>query len=174
MRIRFLLLLVGGAVLAATNTGGGPAEYVIGNLNGISPGSEGVLALEDNRAVFRSGKAAFAIRYQDIHNAELGAKVNPPADAPAYKVWQLHKRIINRPVHRMLTMEFVDQQGNSQTMTLELEEAAAVDTMNVLDLKLGRKHRATNGEAWWGDSLWKTPANHNTVSPEPLGNPPSR
>lgn len=173
MRIGILFLLVGSVMLAGANAGGGLAEYVIGNLDGISPGSEGILVLEKSQAVFRSGKISLAIRYRDVHDAELGTKLNPPADVPLYKVWQLHKRFVNRPVHQMLTLQFVDPSGNSQTMTLEMEEAAAVDTMNELELKLGKKHRATNGEAWWGDSLWKTPNNHNTVSPEPLGNPPS-
>jgi hypothetical protein len=173
MRVGFLLLLAGGVVFAGAKTGA-PAVYVVGNLNGISPGSEGILALDEDKAEFRSGKMTFPILYHDIHNAELGTKLNPPSDAPLYKIWQLHKRFVGRPVHQMLTVEFVDKDSNSQTMTLELEESVAVDTMTALEFKLGKKHRATNGEAWWGDSLWKTSQNHNTVSPDPLGNAPTQ
>ncbi len=173
MRIGLLWMLTSGLALAGANTGGGPAVYVIGNLDGISPGSEGVLVLDEGRAVFRSGKTGIAIRYQDIRNAELGTKLNPPADAPLYKVWQLYKRFAARTVHQMLQVDFVDKDGNGQSMTLELEEAAAVDTLATLEFKTGKRHPATNAEAWWGDSLWKTPENHNTVSAEPLGNAPN-
>jgi hypothetical protein len=173
MRIGLLLLLIGGAALAGANAGGGPAVYVIGNLDGISPGSEGILVLDEGRAIFRSGKTGVAIRYQDIRNAELGTKLNPPADVPLYKIWQLYKRFAGRTVHQMLMLEFVNKDGNGQSMTLELEEAAAVDTLAALEFRTGKRHRATNGEGWWGDSLWKTPENHNTVSAEPLGNAPN-
>jgi hypothetical protein len=80
---------------------------------------------------------------------------------------------MDRPVHQMLTVEFVDKDGNKQTMTLELEETAAVDTLMALEYRQGKRHRATNGDPWWGDSLWKTPQNHNTVSPDPVGNTPT-
>jgi hypothetical protein len=172
MRIGLIVLLAGELLRAGVIPAGTPAVYVIGNLSGISPGSEGVLALEDSQAVFRSGKTVIPIRYQDLHNAELGTRLNPSAEVPVYKVWQLHKRFSTRSAHQMLILEFLDKDGNSQTMTLELAETAAGDTMTALDFKLGKKHRATNGEAWWGDSLWKTPQNQNTVSPEPLGNAP--
>lgn len=173
MRMCWFLLLTGCAVVAASKTNSAPAVYVVGNVDGISPGAEGILALEDEKAVFRSGKMAVAIRYRDIHAAELGTKLNPPVDAPIYKVWQLHKRFVGRTTHQMLNLEYADKEGNKQAMTLELDEAAASDTWEALELKTGKKHRATNGEAWWGDSLWKTPQNHNTVSADPLGVPPA-
>ena len=173
MRLGSLLLFACCVVTAGSKPFGAAAVYVVGNLEGISPGSEGILALEEDKAVFHSGKMAFPIRYHDIHNAELGTKLNPPADAPIYKVWQLHKRFVGRTTHQMLNLEYADKDGNNQTMTLELDEAAAVDALDALDLKTGKKHRATNGEAWWGDSLWKTPQNRNTVSADPLGNPPA-
>src|ERR1700690_2712351 len=120
MRIGLLLLLTGGAAFAGANTGGGPAVYVIGNLDGISPGGEGILVLDEGRAIFRSGKTGIAIRYQDIRNAELGTKLNPPTDAPLYKFWQLYKRFAARTVHQMLQVDFINKDGNGQSMTLEL------------------------------------------------------
>jgi hypothetical protein len=173
MRILSLALLACCAVSAGSKATSAAAVYVVGNLDGISPGSEGILALDEDKAVFRSGKMSFPIRYHDIHSAELGTKLNQPVDAPLYKVWQLHKRFVGRTAHQMLNLELVDKDGNNQTLTLEMEESSAAETLDALEFKMGKKHRATNGEAWWGDSLWKTPQNRNTVSPEPLGVPPA-
>jgi len=180
MRIFGLLILLSAASFAggnaSANSGGGPAVYVIGNLEGISPGAEGMLVLEDTQAVFRSGKSVTAIPYTDIHDAELGTKVMPPSDIPLYKVWQLHKRFLTeRAMHQMITFGFTDSEGKDQTVTLELEESAAAETINEVEIRQGkrvRSRRATNGDGWWGDSLWKTQSNHNTVNPETVGKTP--
>jgi hypothetical protein len=168
MRIVWLWLLASGVALA----GGAPSVYVVGNVTKLSPGDEGILVLDQGKAVFRSGKTVLPIPYADMRNVELGTRLNPPSDVPLYKVWQLHKRFLDRPMHQMLTVEFVDKDGEHQTMTLEMDESAAAETLTALEIKQGKRRRATNGEAWWGDSLWKTNKNHNTVSPETLGNPP--
>jgi hypothetical protein len=176
MRMLYVLILSCGAALAGA--GGGPAVYVIGNLEGVSPGSEGMLVLEDGKAVFRSGKVVTAIPYSDIRDAELGTKVMPPTDIPLYKVWQLHKRFLTeRALHQMLTLEFADKDGKQQTMTLELEETAAAETLAEVEIRQGKRappRRATNADGWWGDSLWKTPRNDNTVGPETLGKAPTK
>jgi hypothetical protein len=174
--VLWVLILSCGAALAGA--GGGPAVYVIGNLEGISPGTDGTLVLEGSKAVFRSGKIVTAISYSDIRNAELGTRVMPPSDIPLYKVWQLHKRLLTeRPMHQMLTFEFADQDGNQQTMTLELEETAAAETLAEVEIRQGKRtppRRATNADSWWGDSLWKTRRNNNTVDPETLGKQPAK
>src|SRR5881409_3963388 len=112
MRVLCSLILSCAAVIAGA--GGGPAVYVIGNLEAMAPGSEGVLVLEDSKAVFRSGKVVTAIPYADIRDAALGTKVMPPSDIRLYKVWQLHKRFTERTMHQMLTFEFADQDGKEQ------------------------------------------------------------
>ena len=174
MRIGLWLLACGTVLVGAgASTAGRPAAYVVGNLDKLSPGDEGVLVLDEGKAIFRSGKTVLAIPYADMRNAELGTKVMPPSDVPLYKVWQLHRRFVDRPMHQMLTVEFVDKDGDDRTMTLELEETAAVETLTAIEIKTGKRRRATNGDGWWGDSLWKTNQNHNTVSPETLGNPPA-
>ncbi len=161
MRIGLWLLVCGTVLVGAgASTAGRPAAYVVGNLDKLSPGD--------------SGKTVLAIPYADMRNAELGTKVVPPSDVPLYKVWQLHRRFVDRPMHQMLTVEFGDKDGNDRTMTLELEETAAVETLTAIEIKTGKRRRATNGDGWWGDSLWKTNQNHNTVSPETLGNPPAQ
>jgi len=176
MRIASLLLVASVAALA--DAGGGPAVYVVGNLGGISPGDEGTLVLDHDAVVFRSGKTVLSLPYGDIHNVELGTRVTPPADAPLYKVWRLPKRFLTeRPMHQMVNFEFADKDGNDHSMTLEFEEAAAIQTLMEIEIRQGKRtppRRATNGDPWWGDSVWKTSRNNNTVSPESLGTSPGK
>ncbi len=171
MRSIAILLLL--SVVAFAGSGGGPAVYVVGNLDSVSPGAEGILVLEKDQAVFRAGKTVLPMPYSDIHNVELGTKV-VPTTVPLYKVWQLHKRfLVEHPAHRMLNFEFSDKEGNDQSLTLEFDESAANETLAEIEIHQGKRippKRATNGDAWWGDSAWKTTRNNNTVSPEDLGN----
>src|SRR5947207_9238278 len=98
MRIVSLVLLASVAALAGA--GGGPAVYVVGNLEGVSPGDEGTLVLDRDAVVFRSGKTALSLPYRDIHNVELGTRVMPPNDAPLYKISRLPKRFLTeRTMH---------------------------------------------------------------------------
>ena len=170
-----LLLASVGALAGA---GGGPTVYVVGNLDGVSPGDEGTLVLDRDTVVFRSGKTVLSLPYSDIHNVELGTRVMPPADAPLYKVWRLHKRFLTeRPMHQMVNFQFADKGGNDQTMTLEFEEAAANQTLVEIEIRQGKRtppKHPTNGDSWWGDSAWKTNRNENTVSPESLGTSPGK
>ncbi len=165
--MRIVLFLLACGVLFGSSSSGTPASYVVGNIGKLSPGDEGKLVLLEEKAVFRSGKNEIAVPYDDIQNAELGTKLKPAPDASLLKVWQLHKRFTDRTMHQMLIVEF----GDGQTMTLELEESAAAETLEAIQIKTGKLRRATNAEPWWGDSLWKTNKNNNTVSPEALGNP---
>jgi len=172
MRGAFTLILASAAAFAGT--GGGPAIYMVGNLNAVSPGAEGILALEENNAVFRSGKTVLSLPYGDIDNVELGAKVTSRPDAPLYKVWRLPQRFLTEhPMLQMVNFEFTDKDGNHQSMTLELDESAANETLAEIEIRQGKRippKRATNADPWWGDSAWKTTRNKNTVSPEALGN----
>ena len=176
LRIGSVLLLASAAALAGA--GGGPAVYVVGNLDSVSPGATGVLVLEKDRAVFRSGKTVLPVPYSDIHNVELGTKVVPSSGVPLYKVWQLPKRFLTeRAAQRMVNFEFSGKDGNDQSMTLELDETAANETLVEIEIRQGKRtlpKRATNGDPWWGDSVWKTSGNNNTLSPEALGNSPAQ
>jgi hypothetical protein len=175
--MRSISILLLSSVVALAGSGGGPAVYVVGNLDNVSPGAEGILVLEKEQAVFRSGKIVLPMPYADIHSVELGTKVVPPS-APLYKVWQLHKRLLTeRPAQRMINFEFTDKDGKDQSMTLEFSESAANETLAEIEIRQGKRtapKRATNGDPWWGDSVWKTTGNNNTVSPEDLGNTPGK
>ena len=130
--------------------------------------------LDRDAAIFRSGKAVLSVPYRDIHNVELGTRVMPPTEAPLYKVWRLPKRFLaERPMHQMVNFQFADKDGNDQTITLEFEEAAANQTLVEIEIRQGKRtppKHATNGDSWWGDSVWKTTGNNNTVAPESPGN----
>ena len=171
MRIASLLLLT--SVVSFAGAGGGPAVYVVGNLDNVTPGDAGTLVLDHDAVVFRSGKTVLSLPYSDIHNVELGTRVMPPTDAPLYKVWRLPKRFLTeRAMHQMINFQFADKDGNDQTMTLEFEEAAANQTLVEIEIRQGKRtppRRATNGDPWWGDSAWKTASNNNTLSPDPMG-----
>jgi hypothetical protein len=173
--MRSISILLLSSVVAVAGSGGGPAVYVVGNLDGVSPGAEGILVLEKEQAVFRSGKTVLPMPYSDIHSVELGTKVVPPS-APLYKVWQLHKRfLVEHPAQRMVNFEFTDKDGKDQSITLEFAESAANETLAEIEIHQGKRiapKRATNGDPWWGDSVWKTGGNNNTVSPEDIGNAP--
>src|ERR1700722_14745104 len=176
MRIASLVLLTSMAALAGT--GGGPAVYVVGNLDGVSPGDEGILVLDRDAAVFRSGKTVLALRYSDIHNVELGTRVMAPADVPLYKVWRLPKRFLTeRRMHQMVNFQFADKAGNDQIITFEFEEAAANQTLVEIEIRQGKRtapKHASTGDSWWGDSVWKTTGNGNTVAPDALANSTAR
>jgi hypothetical protein len=174
--MRIVSLLLFASVAALAGAGGGLAVYVVGNLDGVSPGDEGTLVLEHDAVVFRSGNTVVSVPYGDIHNVELGTRVMPPSDAPLYKVWRLPKRFLTeRAMHQMVNFEFAHKDGNDQNMTLEFEEAAANQTLVEIEIRQGKRtppKHATNGDSWWGDSAWKTNRNNNTVTPESLGTSP--
>ena len=175
--MRSITIFLLSSVAAIAGSGGGPAVYVVGNLDNVSPGAEGILVLEKDQAVFRSGKTVLPMPYADIHTVELGTKVVQPS-APLYKVWQLHKRFqADHPAQRMLNFEITDKDGKDQSITLEFGESAANETLAEIEIRQGKRiapKRATNGDPWWGDSVWKTTGNNNTVSPEDLGNTPAK
>jgi hypothetical protein len=174
--MRIVSLLLFASVAALAGAGGGLAVYVVGNLDGVSPGDEGTLVLDHDAVVFRSGNTVVSVPYDDIHNVELGTRVMPPSDAPLYKVWRLPKRFLTeRAMHQMVNFEFAHKDGNDQNMTLEFEEAAANQTLVEIEIRQGKRtppKHATNGDSWWGDSAWKTNRNNNTVTPESLGTSP--
>src|SRR5579863_9563730 len=175
--MRSISILLLSSIVVFAGSGGGPVVYVVGNLDGVSPGAEGILVLEKDQAVFRSGKTVLPMPYSDIHNVELGTKV-VPTNAPLYKVWQLHKRfLMEHPTQRMVNFDFADKDGKDQSMTLEIEESADNETLAEIEIHQGKRippKRATNGDPWWGDSAWKTSRNNNTVSPEDMGKSPAK
>jgi hypothetical protein len=163
MRIPFLLVLLGGMVLAAANVH--TTTYVVGNLDNIAAGAIGTVNLSDDRAiVFRTRETTVEVAYESINKAELGARVTHTPDVPFYKVWELHKRLLApRDSTQYLTVDFKSAGGQDRTMTLELDASVASDLLAVIEIHQGKRPAAVydaRPDQWWGDGTWKT--NRNT------------
>ena len=132
------------------------ATYVVGNLDGVEAGAEGVLTVDSDRLVFRAGKNTVEVPYKQMIQVELGPTLTHSVDVPLYRVWQLHKRFLaEKPTFQNLTLNFTGDDGKEQSMTLELLEGATLQTFDTILIKTGRKPRRPK-EDWWGDSYWRT------------------
>ncbi|MEQ1946281.1 MAG: hypothetical protein ABL995_03780 [Bryobacteraceae bacterium] len=151
--IAALSVLTCGLALAATTR---DATYVVGNLEGVEAGSDGLITVDNNQLIFRSGKITVEVPYKKLTLVELGATLTHSVDVPIYRVWQLHKRLLaEKPTFQNLTLNFTDADGKEQSMTLELLEGVALQTHDYLLVKTGRKPKRPQ-EDWWGDSYWRT------------------
>src|SRR5258708_25490384 len=139
-------------VLCAASASSREATYVVGNLEGVEAGAEGVLTVDSGTLVFRSGKITVEVAYKDVAQAELGPTLTHSVDVPLYRVWQLHKRFLaEKPTFQNLTVNFMDDDGKEQSMTLELLETAALQTYDTILIRTGRKPSRPK-EDWWADS----------------------
>lgn len=145
--------------------------YVDGNVASLKPNTGGTLVFTDNNSmVFRTGLAEVAVPYANILRAELGPTQTHSHDAPAYKVWDLPKRL-HRTETQLLVLEFKNGLGENQSMTLELAKPAASSVLQTIEDRTGKPEEAkaasANGDskdkdAWWGDSYWKTNRNQDS------------
>jgi len=154
------------------------STYVDGNIAALKPNTGGTLVFtDDNAMTFRTGLAEVAIPYKGIRKAEAGAtQVHSHSDAPAYKVWTLPRRL-HRTETQLLTVEFKNEQGEDQTMTLEMAKPSAGNVLATIEghTEVGAAAQAAAARAkqddWWGDRYWKTTRNSeqwngNTISSE--------
>ncbi|HEY4363202.1 MAG TPA: hypothetical protein VGN17_19690 [Bryobacteraceae bacterium] len=143
------------------------STYVEGNVPTLKPNTGGTLVFTDTSAMtFKTGLEEVPVPYAGISRAELGATQVHSHDQPAYKVWsRLHKTET-----QLLTVNFKNGQGETQTMTFELAKPAANAVLATIEGHTARPSAASNGgattkmgkessEAWWGDDVWKTNRN---------------
>jgi hypothetical protein len=142
---------------AVTNREG---TYVVGNLDGLEPGAEGIVHVDGDGLTFRSGKVTIEAPYAKITATEMGPTLTHSEDVPLYKVWQLHKRFADRTMYQNFTVNFKDAAGNDRSMTLEVTAAAAAEMHETLERRTGQKARSQQDD-WWGDDLWRTDRNHH-------------
>jgi hypothetical protein len=132
------------------------ATYVVGNLDSVVVGAEGVLTLDSDKLVFHAGKATVEAPYKKVTEVQLGPTLTHSVDVPLYRVWELHKRFLaERPTFQNLTLIFAGDDGKARSMTLELLESATLETYDTILIRTGRKPRHPK-EDWWGDSYWRT------------------
>ncbi len=150
------------------------STYVDGNVTSLKPNTGGTLVFtDDNSMLFRTGLAEVAVPYSSIQRAELGATQTHGHDTPAYKIWDLPKHL-HRTETQLLTLEFKNGLGESQTMTLELAKPAASNVLATIEEHTSKPAESRAAEkaavasssdsknAWWGDDYWKTNRNQDT------------
>ncbi len=174
-----LAVLACGAALAEPRPEA--TTYVDGNLTGVSPNTGGTLMFSDEKAMYlRTSSANVTVPYASISKAELGATRQHSHQVPAYKVWDLHKRLNENTRTQYLTLAFKSGDGDAQTMTLELAQSAVPSVMTTLQshtrpgivpaasvppVKLTEEQvnaaapEPPMNTAWWGDDWWKTSSN---------------
>ena len=168
--MRSISLLLLSSVIAVAGSGGGPAVYVVGNLDSVSPGAEGILVLEKEQAVFRSGKTVLPMPYADIHNVELGTKVVPPV-SPSLQGLAIAQTLPGespRATNGELSSSRI-KTAKTKASRWSSRKPPPTQTLAEIEIHQGKRiapKHATNGDPWWGDSVWKTAGNNNTVSPE--------
>lgn len=154
------------------------STYVDGNVASLKPNTGGTLVFsDDNSMVFRTGLAEVAVPYDKIMRAELGATQTHSHDAPAYKVWDLPKRL-HKTETQLLVLEFKNGLGENQTMTLELAKPAATSVLATIEERTAPKSAdakaaaasADSKDAWWGDSFWKTNRNQDSWAAKQASN----
>jgi len=169
--------------------------YIDGNVAGVSPHTGGTLMFSDEKAMhFRSASANVTVPYERITKAELGATKTHAHEIPVYKVWALHKRLNETTETRYLTLAFKSDEGDDQTMTLELAKSAVPNVMATIQSHahqgvvpadavppvkltqeqiLAAKPADAASAPWWGDDYWKTTRNQDKWNKAASNNAPT-
>jgi hypothetical protein len=157
MRFSITFILSCGLAIAA----GDPrtATYISGNIEGVAANTGATIDVSGEKALkLNAGEKALEVPYASIANAEAGeVTIVTPESEPLYKVWKLHKRILNRKELQQVKVDFKAASGENRSMTLEVERATADQLLWAIEVH-GPKADPSK-QAWWGDSIWKTKRN---------------
>ena len=151
-----LTILAGGLVFAAESAN---ITYIDGNLADLTPNSGATLNMNNEQSMeLETPLHKVKIPYAQISNTEMGKLVtHAPAPEPLYKVWTLPKRLV-KPESRQMTVAFTNENGQNQTMTIELSRTAADEVFATIE----RHSPKVANSSWWGDKYWKTGRNRDT------------
>lgn len=177
----FVLSGVGFASDTATSTPRPEnTTYVDGTVSSLKPNTGGTLVFNDEKSItFRTGTADVAVPYANISRAELGATQEHSHEVPLPGPLRLLKLPLGHKTEtQLLTLQFKNGLGDTQTMTLSLAKPAAGNVLTTIEERTGKTvTRNESGgktvvakadgknpskDAWWGDSYWKT--NRNVAS----------
>ena len=159
--MRFLTLptltILAGGLLAAADSA--TVTYIDGNVAELAPSRGATLYLTNPQFMeLRTPLHNVQIPYAQISKAELSSvMVHTSAPEPAYKVWALPKRLVKSET-RQMTVAFKAQNGEDQTMTLEMSKSSAEGALATIERHSGK---VANSD-WWGDNYWKTNRNKDT------------
>lgn len=146
-----------GSVIAA-DFSSRTVTYLQGNIDGITQNAGGKLDLTNSKVLtLRASDTKLEVPYAIIFGAERKEAVVTVAKEPVYKVWSLHKRIVEPTKPHEVSFDYKDKTGNLHSMTLEMD-AATADRLFWRLQQADAKKVATKG-GFWGDSVWKTHRN---------------
>lgn len=138
--MRTTLLILATSCLAFAALPAQTTTYVDGNLTGVTPNSGGTLTFDDEKAMhLRTGLTQFAVPYEGVSHAELGAVKTTSHAVAFYKVWERHKP---KTETQLLVVNFKNDQGEEKTMTLELARPAAQSILSDLQTRTGKNFGA--------------------------------
>ncbi len=156
--MRFLILptftiLAGGLLLAADPQ---TVTYIGGTVADLAPNTGATLYFNSPQTMeLRTPLHSVEVPYARIVRVEMGPIVDHSSEAePPYKLWTIPKRLIKTEGQEM-TLAFTGENGQEQTMTVELPKKAAPKLLARIERHSGRV--ANNN--WWGDGYWKTTRN---------------
>jgi hypothetical protein len=176
------------ALFSVSLTFGAPrpetSTYVDGNVSSLKPNTGGTLVFTDEKSMtFRTGLAEVTVPYSSISRAELGATQEHSHEAPLpgpLKLLTMPMRL-HKTETQLLTLEFKNGLGESQTMTLQLAKPAAATVLSTIEERTAKPADKGDGSSdktavassktpskdlskdeWWGDSYWKTNRNQSS------------
>jgi len=159
--MRFLtfttLTVLAAGLLAAAD--GSSITYVKGTVDELSPNTGATLYLNNAKSMeIRTPLHSVQVPYGQISKAELGAiQTHTPETDALYKVWTLPKHFMTSQTQEM-TVDFRNEKGQEQTMTIELTKKAAAGLYATIERYSGTVANAN----WWGDDYWKTTRNKDS------------
>lgn len=135
-----------------------PVTYIEGNIEGITQNASGKLDLTNSQALtLRANDMKIEVPYAIMFGVERKEVVVTVEKEPLYKVWSLHKRIVEPTKPHAVSFDYKDKTGNLHSMTLEMD-AATADRLFYRLQQADAKKAATKG-SFWGDGIWKTHRN---------------
>ena len=150
-----LTILGGGLLLAADSQ---TVTYIGGTIADLAPNSGASLYLDNPQSMeLRTPLHTVQVPYGQISKAELGSvKTHSSQPEALYKVWALHKRLIKSETREM-TVAFKNDNGQDQSMTIELSKPAASGLL----ARIQSHNGSVADNTWWGDNYWKTTRNQD-------------
>ncbi len=161
---------------------GESTTYVNGTVSGIPADTEGRLDLGDSEALrFHHGADSVAVPYGRIVNFHLGREgqgVGSKISGGASSVGRTVLPMFFSDEMKYLTIEFETEDGNPQSMVLQLPAYDAKAALPVLEARTAEQKTAAAAAGapvnkdpeWWGDRVWRTNRNKHLWPERPEEN----